>query len=236
MINININSIPQISNSLVIKKQIGTGVFPAHGLLDTVERRLLAVSYYADTVIALQAQILNTRAIMKINQSPSIVPRDLDNLTPWRYVFDGKSYALDSALEYPADAVIRWMMINEKAAALDQIHTGIQMHRRTFQRDMLFQADIYRLKLEDARTFKAQPDIDADLVPFVRDYAQLLGTDLDHAANAIILQADIYKSRMVDSDALRIKYTHAVAQCTTAAALHPLVDNFQKECWLYGKI
>lgn len=239
---IDINDIVLDENSIAKKRFFGHGTFPGHALIDVAEKRLLGASYYADTVVTMMNCELNTLLVAKFNQirphGKALIPRDFDNRYAWRYVWDDvdREYKVDARREYRREDIERYQFVVEKMAAFDMLFEGIQLHRRTFQRDMMFQHVIYDWKVQEAQQVRDCADIDPDTVPSIRDYAEIMGLDLDSAANTVLLQHDIFRSRLLESETLRLKYSKQLQATTSADQLMPIIKEFQKECFAYGKV
>lgn len=241
---ININNIPALPRSHVIKRKVVPGGLQFHALLDHNEKRLLGVSHWVTTVNSLAAAELNSNQIWFINAGAQcLIPDNFDNTRPWRFrwsIPDEKYMLEESVVEYPEEDLYRYMLMTEKFGALDKINFGIQSYRRFFQKDLMFQDAIYTYKAAEVEAYdrdRAEGLITStDKYPFTRDYATMMGLDIDLAADAIRLQADIFKTRMLDSEMLRLKYVKMMRDCSDITKIDSIVKEFQKECFVYGKI
>lgn len=242
---INIENIPKVPRSHVIKRRVVPGGIQFHALVDHNEKRILGVSHWVTTVNSLAAAELNSNQTFFINAGQQcLVPENFDNTRPWRYrwsIPDEKYMLEENIVEYPEDDLYRYLLMTEKFAALDKINFGIQSYRRFFQKDLMFQDLIYEYKAHEVEKYdnyleQHGKEIDSDSVPFIRDYAEVMCLDLDLAASAVRLQADIFKTRMLDSEMLRLKYAKQMRECQDINAVDVIVREFQKECFVYGKI
>lgn len=241
---ININSVPTLPRSHAIKRKIVPGGLQFHALIDHNEKRILGVSHWVATVNALASAELNSNQAWFINAGAQcLIPDNFDNTRPWRFRWstpDEKYLLEESVTEYPEDDLYRYMLMTEKFGAMDKINFGIQSYRRFFQKDLLFQDSIYAYKAAEVEAYDRDQAqgliVSHDQYPFIRDYATMMSLDIDLAADAIRLQADIFKTRMLDSEMLRLKYVKEMRECQDITKVDRVLKEFQKECFVYGKI
>jgi len=210
-----------------------------HGLLEINTQRLLAVSYFTTTINSMVDTELNTMQRWWLNVPVTgVIPAGFDSSRPWLFQHQERGQKLklgDTALSF--DDHYRYMLIAEKAGAIDAINNRIQVYRRYFEKDILFQSEIYRDKAQEARAVLAQGHTDFDSTyPWVETYAELNNLDLQTAAQSIEIQSKFFKTRMVDTETLRLKYVSRIRNCTDMLEIHPMVNDFFKEGEVYGRL
>jgi hypothetical protein len=97
---------------------------------------------------------------------------------------------------------------------------------------------IYQMKYDEAIEIKNTPDPIEDPWKWqlVNDYANLQGVSIRDAAEEIIFQNKIFKSRLSNTETIRIKYTRAIKQCMVITELDKIVNQFYTEGEIYGQL
>ncbi len=213
-----------------------TGKKPIHVLLEHDTGRLLCLSHWNSTINALQESTLNTTTVYWINHlfSPGITADQ-----PWLYAWSPeKQLYVKNDRDFSENELSYYFLITEKSAAIDLIHRKIYLYRRYMYRDLLMQHTIYSLKAQEAQEILALESIPEDGYrwPLVYDYAELCGIDIKRAAEEIVLQNKLFKSRMSNTETLRIKYIRQIHQAQQLMDIKTVISGFLVEGELYGKL
>lgn len=231
----------RVTKSYRIKRKIVNNINyrQYHGLLEINTQRLLAVSYFTTTINSLVSTELNTIQRWWLNVPVTgVVPVNFDSSQPWLFQqkVRGAKFTLSTEmLSY--DDQYRYILIAEKAGAIDSINNRIQVYRRYFEKDILFQQEIYQQKAQEACEVLNSGHTEFDnSYPWVESYAELAGLDLQTAAQSIDIQHKFFKTRMINTEALRLKYVNQICICTDVSDIHPIVNDFFKEGEVYGRL
>ena len=126
----------------------------------------------------------------------------------------------------------------EKGAALDTMNGNINHYRRTVLNAIVYQDVIYDLKYREAKEI-VEKNIDSDEDnnwPFVSDYAKIMNIDLQTASKEIVLQHKFFKSFLLNTERLRIKFKKIIQDCSDITKIKSIVSQFKAESIVYAKL
>ena len=102
---------------------------------------------------------------------------------------------------------------------------------------LFLQETIYNQKYQEALEIKNNSNnIDESQFPFLREYAELIGTDIQTAAKEVLIQNKIYKTRLNNTETMRIKYKKLIQECSDITQIREIVNEFLCDGELYGRI
>lgn len=207
-----------------------------HSLFDIGKDRLLAVSKWNSTIMTLNESVENSYARHSLNKL-----YDFNNVT----IFSNKPYLIriyNGKFEQDEDnftfeELYNFHLIIEKAAMLDYLNFRINVHRRSVWNGLYSQDSIYNFKQQEAEQFlnsnKTSDDIN---FPFLREYADSKSIDLKTAAKEILIQVKIYKTRLNNTENMRLKYKNLIKNCTDITKLDFILNQFLRESQMYARI
>lgn len=214
-----------------------------HSLIDIPTGRIILITPFVMTVNTLMSNELNTGQHYWINSSPKNLFSDsFNNLRSWEWKITNVKNTPQlqhSTEDLNFDDIYRFNLIAEKAAALDFIYHQIEAYRNKFTKDIVFQNEIYQYKVAEAREILGVPQseeiTDAGIRwPFLSSWSELEGIDLHAAAQAVAVQEEIFKTRMADTESLRLKFTGKLVRLKDIKDISPLMNEFLKEGQYYG--
>lgn len=140
--------------------------------------------------------------------------------------------------DFTEEQLYSFVLNVEKAATLDEIYQRILHYRRPIMSSLSLQDTVYLMKYTEAMEIRNTPDPIEDpwQWPLVNDYANLQNTDLRSASEEIIFQNKMFRSRLSNTETIRIKYTRAIKSCTDILGLDSIINQFYTEGEIYGKL
>jgi hypothetical protein len=72
--------------------------------------------------------------------------------------------------------------------------------------------------------------------PFVNDYADIQKIDIKTAAEEIIFKHKLFKTRLSNTETIRIKYTREIKACEKLEDLDGIINRFYTEGEIYGRL
>lgn len=202
--------------------------------------RIVAFSPWITTVNTLNEVNINTVAKYWQNYPRyKILPEGCTTEKAWLCKWDESlGRWLMSEEDFTEEELYSFVLHVEKAAVLDEIYQRILHYRRPVMNTLNMQDAIYQMKYDEAIEIKnsANPIEDPWQWPLVNDYANLQGVTLKDAAEEIIFQNKIFKSRLSNTETIRIKYTRAVKHCNNILELDKIINQFYTEGEIYGQL
>lgn len=242
---VEIDNLPIISTSILVSEKVYHNPLSYHALVNDAEKRILCVSPWMGVVNTLASFQLNTTVIFNINHKKrGTLTEEFNNKLPWRYVYNYqiKKYELEAHVtKYLKKDVDRYMLIAEKCAILNHIYLGISALRKELCNDIILQEKIYDYKEKEVEKYDRyfltnNTEINKLEVPYISTYAEIMEIDLSKAVDIIRLKSDIQKSRLLNTECLRLKTIKALRECEDINSLYTILSNFDKENFVYGNI
>jgi hypothetical protein len=131
-----------------------------------------------------------------------------------------------------------YILMTQKAALLDKIHSELEYHRRPFVRLLSGQEIIYEQKnIEATEILKDNITEDETLkYPYTTGYAKVMNISLQEAAKQIKLQHEIKHTYLAENESLRIKYTEMIVNEKDIKNLHNIYDAFNISRQAYSSL
>ena len=225
--------------SIISEKNIfnaKTETLEVQSLFDNETNRLLAISKYNNTILILNESVENSYARHSLNKL-----YDLNNLD----IFSNKPYLIriyNGVIEqdednFSYDELYHFHLIAEKSAILDYFNFRINVHRRSVLNGLFFQESIYNFKQQEAeQILNTNENIDELNFPFLREYADSKNIYLKTAAKELLIQAKLYKTRLNNTENMRLKYKNLIKDCKDITKLNLIVNQFLRESQMYARI
>ena len=227
-------------NSLAKKTKILGNPKEVHLIHDPLTARILAFSLWIPTVNALDETNINSwTRYWQNNPTYKLLPEQASMAQPWMCFWDhdvAKWVIRDKDFTY--DEMYYFHLMVEKAAALDSINSRVVHYRKPLMNTINLQDNIYTLKYQEALEISNTPDPieDEHKWPFIHDYSGLVGLDLRTAANEIIFQHRMYRTRLSNTETLRLKYTRQIKECINITKIESILNAFYADGEIYGKL
>lgn len=208
-----------------------------HGLMDAETSRIICLSTWSSTIIAL-TEMLNTTPWFNITHGTSF-PRMFLTSESWMYQYNTIDNKVEKTFnELSISRLYRYKLLQEKCAALDSLHSFIATYRLPHNKDLPLQAEIYLEKFRQAKEVykKKIKEDNKHIYPFVTDYALIKSISLEDAAQEIFFKFKSYIHKLSDTENIRIKYTTMIKDEYDIRKISSIMKDFDKECRLYGKI
>ena len=101
-------------------------------------------------------------------------------------------------------------------------------------------SDIYEIKVlfnyENTRYVTISEIVDETNFPFLREYAELKNIDLKTAAKEVLIQIKIYKTRLNNTETMRLKYKNLIKDCSDITKINSIFSQFLRESTMYARI
>ena len=206
-----------------------------HVLIDHANNRIMAVSRKAKSIHAIDYP--DKRLVFFINQNQiSCLPTDFDTSQPWQYKWNYQKRQYYSDPLQDQNLVKRYKLIAEKVAYIDRMYGLLDFRLIDFHANQV-QAEIYNWKsIEAQKVVESEDTVDDDDVPLIVNYAKLIDVSRMQAAQIILLQRDIARSRLVDIEYIRQKYILKFRQASELHQLYDILGDFEKEFELYANM
>ena len=206
-----------------------------HSLFDNENNRLLALSKWNSTISTLNESVENSYARHSLNKLYDFNNIIIHSNKPYLIRIYNGVFEQDED-NFTLDELYNFHLIIEKAAILDYLNFRINVHRRSVWNGLYLQESIYNFKQQEAEQF-LNNEIDDDInFPFLREYADSKNTDLKTAAKEILIQVKIYKTRLNNTENMRLKYKNLVKDCKDITKLDLILNQFLRESQMYARI
>lgn len=213
---------------------------PMHLLYNAETSRVIAFSAWVPTINTLDEICINT--VPKYSQNfpaTTVLPEAASMKEPFKIIwsFESNRWVI-SDKDFTFEEMYTNALLIEKAAALDEINYRTVHYRRPVFNSVAVQESIYLMKYQEALEIKnTLGDITEPWnYPFVHDYADLTGIDIRQAAEEIIIQHGIYRTRLSNTETLRIKYTRQIKECKEIENIYKIMNSFYSDGEVYGKL
>lgn len=130
------------------------------------------------------------------------------------------------------------ILINQKAALLDQIYKSINHFRTMIMRGTRSQQNVYFSKFLEAKEI-LDNNIEEDLFlnyPFTTGYADSCGITLQEAAKRIMFSHNNQMSRLAENENLRIRFSNIIRNEKDIKNLKGILDTFNSENYNYSNL
>lgn len=102
---------------------------------------------------------------------------------------------------------------------------------------LFLQESIYNFKQQEAeQILNSDDNIDEINFPFLREYADYKNTDLKTAAKEVLIQIKLYKTRLNNTENMRLKYKNLIKKEKDIVNLNLLTNQFLRESEMYARI
>ncbi len=131
-----------------------------------------------------------------------------------------------------------YILINQKAALLDEIYKKINHFRTMIMRGTRSQQNVYFSKYMEAKEI-VENNIEEDLFlkyPFTTGYADTTGISLREAADKVLFAHNNQMARLAENENMRIKFSDLVRKETDIKNLKGILDNFNSENYSYANL
>ena len=209
-----------------------------HSLFDNETNRLLAVSRWSTTVSTLNESNENTSTRHSLNKIYDLKNYDFEVISTKCFLirlYNGKFEKDEDNFTF--DELYNFHLNIEKAAVLDYLNFRINLHRRSILNGLFLQESIYNFKQKEAeQILNSNEDIDEINYPFLREYADSKNIDLITAAKEVLIQVKLYKTRLNNTENMRLKYKNLVKDCKDITKLDLIKNEFLRESQMYARI
>lgn len=203
-----------------------------HAVMCAETGRVLCFTNWMQTAKQMESE-LNVKVWYYISKA-KIIPRGINLNLPFRYVFDLVTGSLVKAPTSEED-ISRFIIYSEKSAVYDIIHRTINQERDHIRANLSLQELIYKKKHEEAlRVLDSTGDVPDD-IPYLQMHCSLTGDDMHKAAAKIVDKHNFVESRIMETEMLRMKYTHKLRSCSDLVSINLLLDEFNRESSIYGR-
>lgn len=208
-----------------------------HAVYSFEYMRMLAVSSLLSTINSMVHHHINSYAWYSINVEKNEfktlkVPATFNTARTWEWKYDlAKQVFTKTTEDLNFTDIFYLRLTREKSAALDIINRRISNIRRGYVSEVNSQHNVYRYKEQEAQEIvSADPStLDPTRYVFVNDYAELTGVDLVTAAREILIQADFARSRLSDTETVRIKYSRIINHAEEIPEIRGAIASFYQE-------
>jgi hypothetical protein len=225
--------------SIISEKNIfnvKTEILEVQSLFDNETNRLLAVSRYNNTILILNETVENSYTRHSFNKLYDLKNFDIFSNKPYLIrIYNGLLEQDEDNFTY--DELYNFHLIIEKAAILDYLNFRINVHRRSVLNGLFLQESIYNFKQQEAeQILNNSTNINEINYPFLREYADSKNIDLITAAKEVLIQIKLYKTRLNNTENMRLKYKNLVKDCKDIIKLNLIVNQFLRESQMYARI
>lgn len=208
-----------------------------HAIYSFEFMRMIAVSPRLSTINSMSHHHINCYPWFSVSIEQNVfnknkVPSNFDTVKVWEWKYDLATQEFIKKTDDLSFSELFYLQVTrEKSAALDMIHRRINHMRRPFASDVNCQDQIYKYKEQEAREIlETDPNnIDASKFIFINEYAELTGTDLISAARETLLQVEFARSRLCDTETVRIKYSRAINHAQEIPEIRGIIASFNQE-------
>jgi len=222
-----------IAYKTIIKKN-GPNV---HILASHLDNRVVVCSVWTETINSLLDVSSNCFVRHSINFDETNNSQNINCLEPYLFYCQRENY-VKKEKEFTFNELYYYNLMIEKGAALDTMNGNINHYRRTVLNAIVYQDVIYDLKYREAKEIiEKNIDLDEDNNwPFVSDYAKIMNVDLQTASKEIVLQHKFFKSFLLNTERLRIKFKKIIQDCSDITKIKSIVSQFKSESIIYAKL
>jgi len=205
-------------------------------LFDNETNRLLAISRHGTTILVLNEIINNSYTRHSFNKLYDLNNFNILSNKPYlTRLYNGVLEQDEDNFNY--DELYRFHLIVEKAALLDYLNFRINVHRRSVWNGLFLQESIYSFKQQEAEQItNSNENIDEINFPFLREYAESKNIDLKTAAKEVLLQTKIYKTRLNNTENMRLKYKNLIKNENDIKKIYLILNQFLRESSMYARI
>lgn len=205
-------------------------------LFDNETNRLLAISRYGTTILVLNEIINNSYTRHSFNKLYDLNNFNILSNKPYlTRLYNGVLEQDEDNFNY--DELYRFHLIVEKSALLDYLNFRINVHRRSVWNGLFLQESIYSFKQQEAEQItNSNENIDEINFPFLREYAESKNIDLKTAAKEVLLQTKIYKTRLNNTENMRLKYKNLIKNENDIKKIYLILNQFLRESSMYARI
>ena len=124
-----------------------------------------------------------------------------------------------------------YILMNQKAAFLDKIHEHVDYYRSFYTKKLYGQDYVHTLKyLEAKEILEKNITIDEFMdYPFIKKYSELKDISLQQASREVMLQNEMERGFLAESEYLRMKYTDIIRKETDIKNLKQIYADFDTE-------
>jgi hypothetical protein len=201
--------------------------------------RIIAISPWLSTINSMAHHHINSYPWFSINLDKNVfnknkIPKDFDTVKVWEWKYDLSLQEFNKTIntdDLTLDDLFYLRLTREKSAAIDMIHRRIHHIRRNYTYDIYGQSQIYKYKeIEAQEILETDPEkLNPEKFIFINEYAELTGTDLISAAREVKLQAEFSRSRLCDTETVRIKYVRAINYAQDIPEIQGTIASFNQE-------
>jgi hypothetical protein len=202
-----------------------------HAVFEVGTGRLLCLTNWLETAKAMESED-NTRVWYFINNSKKL-PKIINVNLPFEYVFDNITSSFYKK-DIPEEETQKYLTLSEKSAVYDILHRILNRERKHIQPALAMQEIVYAMKLKEAYELISGETYHPDAHPYVRDYSSLKNISPFEAAQRIINKDKLQKSRLVETESIRMKYISLLKSCTDLIQVNELHDEMVRETSIYG--
>lgn len=124
-----------------------------------------------------------------------------------------------------------YILMNQKSALLDLLHELIDYYRNLHTKMLYGQDYVYTLKYLEAKEVLERNIVEDNFMnyPFIKNYSDLKNITLQQAAREVMLQNEIERGFLAESEQLRMKYTDIIRKETDIKNLKKIYVDFDTE-------
>ena len=209
-----------------------------HSLFDNETNRLLAVSKWTYTISTLNEANENTYSRHSLNKIYDLKSCNFEVISTKCFLvrfYNGKFEKDEDNFTF--DELYTFHLNIEKAAVLDYLNFRLNLHRRSVLNGLFLQESIYNFKQQEAEEIQKNSEVVDDTnYPFLREYAELKNIDLKTAAKEVLIQIKIYKTRLNNTETMRLKYKNLIKECSDITKINSIFSQFLRESTMYARI
>ena len=205
-----------------------------HAVLEVETGRLICLTNWLETAKAMESED-NTRVWYFINNTNKL-PKAVNVNLPFEYVFDNITSSFYKKDIIEEQQVQKYLTLSEKSAVYDILHRILNRERTHIRPALALQETVYKLKLEEACAIISGETYDANTYPYIREYSCLTNISPMQAAQRIINKDKLQKSRLVETESIRMKYISLLKSCKDLSKINDLHDEMVRETSIYGAL
>lgn len=208
-----------------------------HSLFDNETNRILAVSKWSNTITSLNEMVENSYVRHSLNKLFDLKNLNIFSNKPYLTRFYSGTFEQDKD-DFTFDELYNFHLIIEKGAVLDFLNFRINVHRRSLLNGLFLQDSIYNFKQQEAEQIlnNDNDNIEEINFPFLREYADSKNTDLKTAAKEVLIQTKLYKTRLNNTENMRLKYKNLIKNEKNIINLNFIFNEFLRESEMYARI
>lgn len=131
-----------------------------------------------------------------------------------------------------------YILMNQKGSLMDKIHDQVNYYRNCHTKTLDGQDYLYALKYIEAKEIISKGIVQDDFMnyPFTKTYAELKNISLNQAAKEILMQNEIERDFLAESEFLRMKYTNIIRKETDIKNLKKILVDFETENYMLSSL